>query len=240
MAPAFAPGMPCPCREATGPGDRQKSRPDLRPQDSRSPEGCGSGEGRTNAVRNSRSIHALVCQEIRSNSRCIHPSRTGLYPRTRRTKGSMKIDRITLREIRMPLVTPFETSFGRVTDRRMLLVEADADGVAGWGESVAGEGPFYAPETVETAWHILRDFIWPLLKGGEFSSATEIWEMLAPIRGHHMAKGAIESALWDAEAKQKGVPLWKLLGGVRKEIPCGVSIGIKPTLDELVATVERE
>jgi o-succinylbenzoate synthase len=152
----------------------------------------------------------------------------------------MKIQKITLREIRMPLVTPFETSFGRVTDRRMLLVEAEADGISGWGESVAGEGPFYAPETVETAWHILRNFIWPLLKVREFESASEVWSALDPIRGHNMAKGAIEAALWDAEAKQKSIPLWKLLGGVRKEIPCGVSIGIKPTLEELAETVERE
>jgi len=140
----------------------------------------------------------------------------------------------------MPLVTPFETSFGRVTDRRMLLVEADVDGMTGWGESVAGEGPFYAPETVETAWHILRDFIWPILKDRKFNSASEIWNLLAPIRGHNMAKGAIESAIWDAEAKQKGLPLWKLLGGIREEIPCGVSIGIKGSLEELTATVERE
>ena len=152
----------------------------------------------------------------------------------------MKVQRITLREIRMPLVTPFETSFGRVTDRRMLLVEAESDGVAGWGECVAGEGPFYAPETVETAWHILRDFIWPLLKGRDFESAAEVWPMLETIRGHNMAKGAVEAALWDAEAKQKGIPLWKLLGGVRQEIACGVSIGIKETLEELIATVERE
>src|SRR3984893_1266247 len=152
----------------------------------------------------------------------------------------MKAQKITLREIRMPLVTPFETSFGRVTDRRMLLVEADADGVTGWGESVAGEGPFYAPETVETAWHILRDFIWPILKDREFNSASEVWELLSAIRGHNMAKGAIESAVWDAEAKQMGLPLWKLLGGVREEIPCGVSIGIKESLEELAAAVERE
>ena len=145
----------------------------------------------------------------------------------------MKVQKITLREIRMPLVTPFETSFGRVTDRRMLLVEAESDGVAGWGECVAGEGPFYAPETVETAWHILRDFIWPLLKGRDFETAAEVWAALETIRGHNMAKGAVESALWDAEAKQKGIPLWKLLGGVRQEIPCGVSIGIKETLEEL-------
>ena len=152
----------------------------------------------------------------------------------------MKVERIILREIRMPLVTPFETSFGRTVNRRILLVQADADGVSGWGESVAGEGPFYAPETVETAWHILRDFLWPLLKGREFASASPVWEILSPVRGHNMAKGAIEAALWDAEAKQKGIALWKLLGGVRSEIPCGVSIGIKETVEDLVATVERE
>jgi len=140
----------------------------------------------------------------------------------------------------MPLVTPFETSFGRVTDRRILLVEAESDGVAGWGECVAGEGPFYAPETVETAWLIIRDFIWPLLKGRDFESAAEVWPALEAIRGHNMAKGAVEAALWDAEAKQKGVPLWKLLGGVRQEIACGVSIGIKATLEELITTVECE
>ena len=150
------------------------------------------------------------------------------------------MQRITLREIRMPLVTPFETSFGRLTDRRMLLVEVESDGVSGWGEGVAGEGPFYAPETVETAWHILRDFIWPLLKGRDFESAAGVWTTLETIRGHNMAKGAVESALWDVEAKQKGIPLRKLLGGVRQEISCGVSIGIKETLEELIATVERE
>jgi O-succinylbenzoate synthase len=152
----------------------------------------------------------------------------------------MNVERITLREIRMPLVTPFETSFGRLSNRRMLLIEATVDGVTGWGESVAGEGPFYAPETVETAWHILRDFIWPILKDRKFNCASEVWDLLAPLRGHNMAKGAIESALWDAEAKQKNQPLWKLLGGVREEIPCGVSIGIKESLEELAAAVERE
>jgi O-succinylbenzoate synthase len=152
----------------------------------------------------------------------------------------MKVERVILREIRMPLVTPFETSFGRTVNRRILLVQADADGMSGWGESVAGEGPFYAPETVETAWHLLRDFLWPLVKGCEFKSSSEVWEILSPVRGHNMAKGAIEAALWDAEAKQKGIPLWKMLGGVRSEIPCGVSIGIRETVEDLVATVERE
>jgi O-succinylbenzoate synthase len=152
----------------------------------------------------------------------------------------VKVQKITLREIRMPLVTPFETSFGRLTDRRMLIVQVESDGVSGWGESVAGEGPFYAPETVETAWHILRDFLWPIIKGRDFVTAGEVWQALDPVRGHNMAKGAVESAIWDAEARQKSLPLWKLLGGVHREISCGVSIGIKPTVEELISTVERE
>ncbi len=151
----------------------------------------------------------------------------------------MQVRQLTLREIRMALVTPFETSFGRISDRRILLLEADVDGTIGWGEVVAGESPFYHPETVETAWHILCDFIWPMLKGREFSSAAEIWGMLARIRGHNMAKAGLEAAVWDAEARQKGVPLWKLLGGTLEEIPCGVSIGIRPTLDELAGAVQR-
>src|SRR4029077_8442001 len=104
----------------------------------------------------------------------------------------MRLRSIKLREIHMPLVTPFETSFGRTTLRRILLVEADVDGVIGWGECVAGEGPFYAPETVETAWHILRDFVWPALRGREFAVASEVWGLLGKIRGHNMARGALE------------------------------------------------
>jgi len=152
----------------------------------------------------------------------------------------MRLRSVTLREIHMPLVTPFETSFGRTTLRRILLVEADVDGVIGWGECVAGEGPFYAPETVETAWHILSAFLWPALREREFASAAEVWELLSHVRGHNMAKASLEAAIWDAEAKQKGLPLWKLLGGTRREIACGVSIGIKETDDELERTVERE
>src|ERR1700688_2599247 len=111
----------------------------------------------------------------------------------------MRLRRMTLREIQMPLVTPFETSFGRTTLRRILLVEADVDGVVGWGECVAGEGPVYAPETVETAWHILRDFLWPALRCREFASAAEVWNLLAQVRGNNMAKASLESAIWDAE-----------------------------------------
>jgi o-succinylbenzoate synthase len=156
------------------------------------------------------------------------------------TSRSMRIREITLRELRMKLVAPFETSVVRTDERRIVLVEANVDGVTGWGECVAGETPGYSPETTETAWHVLRDHLWPLLRGEEFREAAKIWEMLEPVRGHNMAKGALEAAIWDAEAKQKGVPLAKLLGGVRDEIASGVSIGIKESLDELVAAVKKE
>ena len=153
---------------------------------------------------------------------------------------NMRIREITLQEIGMKLVDPFETSMDRTVARRIVLVQADVDGVIGWGECVAGETPYYSPETADTAWLILRDFLWPLIKGKDFGSAGEVWELLARVRGHNMAKAGLEAAVWDAEAKQKGVPLAKLIGGVREEIACGVSIGIKESLDELTAAVKKE
>lgn len=152
----------------------------------------------------------------------------------------MRVRKITLREIHMRLLAPFETSFGKTDLRRILLLEADVDGVTGWGESTAGENPFYCYETVETAWHILRDHAWRIMKGREFASASDAWDLLAPIRGHNMAKAALETAIWDAEAKQKNLSLAKLLGGTRAEIPCGVSIGIQANTAALIAKVEKE
>src|SRR5260370_41954452 len=130
----------------------------------------------------------------------------------------MQIQGITLREISMKLQTPFETSMDRMDVRRIILVEANMDGVTGWGECVAAEAPFYSPETADTAWPILRDFLWPLVKGKDFASAGGVWELLSRVRGHNMAKAALEAAVRDAEAKQKGLPLSKLIGGVREEI----------------------
>lgn len=152
----------------------------------------------------------------------------------------MHIRNITIRELRMKLLAPFETSVDRVDVRRFLLVEVNADGVSGWGECVAGDVPHYSPETVETAWHILRDHLWPLVRGRELGSAGEVWEMLAQVRGHNMAKASLEAAIWDAEARQKGIPLWKLLGGTREEIASGVSVGLKDSLDDLVTAVKKE
>ncbi len=140
----------------------------------------------------------------------------------------------------MKLVVPFETSVDRSEIRRIILVEANVDGMIGWGECVAGESPFYSPEYTETAWPVLRNFLWPLVKDRQLKAASEVWALLAHVRGHNMAKAALEAAVWDAEAKQKGMPLAKLIGGTREEIACGVSIGIKPSLDELVAAVKKE
>jgi len=152
----------------------------------------------------------------------------------------MRLQSLTLREINLKLLHPFETSMDRVTERRILLAEANVDGVIGWGECTAGEKPTYSPEDTETCWHILTDHVWPTLKGKDFHSAADIWGHLEFIRGHNMAKATLETAIWDAEAKQKGIPLWKLLGGTQEVIPCGVSIGIKETLEDLVATVRTE
>jgi O-succinylbenzoate synthase len=152
----------------------------------------------------------------------------------------MRVEQVTLRELHMKLVAPFQTSMETTTVRRVLLVEAVVDGVVGWGECVAGETPSYSPETTETAWHILRDHLWPTLKGKQFASAVDVWDLLAWVRGHNMAKAGLEAAIWDAEAKQKRIPLANLLGGVREEIASGVSIGIKASLEDLLRAVEAE
>jgi O-succinylbenzoate synthase len=152
----------------------------------------------------------------------------------------MKIERVEIREIRLPLVHFFETSFGRTTERRIVLVRIDAEGVTGWGEVTCGEEPFYSYETPETAWHILRDFLIPCSLEREWAAASELAPRFKPIRGHNMAKAAIENALWDIESRMKGVPLWKHLGGTLEEIPCGVSIGIQNTVEDLLEMIQRE
>jgi len=152
----------------------------------------------------------------------------------------MKIESVTLREIHMPLVQFFETSFGRVYSRRILLVSVEADGVRGWGECVAGEDPYYSAEWIETAWPTIKHYLAPLLLQSELSSGRDCAARFARVRGHRMAKGALENAVWDAEVRQKQQPLWKLLGGTRREIACGVSIGIQDTPEELLQKIETE
>ena len=152
----------------------------------------------------------------------------------------MKIDQIILREIRMPLVAPFETSFGATTQRRIVLVEVKGEGNSGWGEVTAGETPFYNEENTDTAWIILKDFAIPRVLGQPLGSAAEAAERFEAIRGHRMATGGLEAALWDWEAKSKSIPLFQLIGGSQKEIPCGVSIGIQKNVKELLAKIRTE
>ena len=153
----------------------------------------------------------------------------------------MIISSVELREIRLPLIHFFETSFGRTTERRIVLVRVtDKDGAEGWGECTAGEGPFYSNEWVESAWPTMNRFLAPMVAGKEIKSAAESWSLMKPVRGHRMAKAAIETACWDLEAKRAGTPLWKHLGGVRTEIPCGVSIGIQDSPEALMGKIEKE
>ncbi|HKH98270.1 MAG TPA: o-succinylbenzoate synthase [Candidatus Sulfotelmatobacter sp.] len=152
----------------------------------------------------------------------------------------MKIEAITLREIHMPLVHFFETSFGRTYSRRILLVTAHCEGIDGWGECVSGEDPFYSSEWIESSWLTMTSYLVPVLLGKTVGSARECPALLAKVRGHRMAKAALENALWDAEARQKQQPLWKLLGGTRHEIPCGVSIGIQDSVEQLLEKIQTE
>lgn len=153
----------------------------------------------------------------------------------------MIIQSIELREIRLPLIHFFETSFGRTTERRIVLARlTDANGVEGWGECTAGEGPFYSDEWTDTAWTTLTEFLAPMVLRKEVAAASEVFSLMKSVRGHRMAKATLETACWDIEAKNAGVPLWKHLGGHRPEIASGVSIGIQDTPDILLEKIRKE
>jgi O-succinylbenzoate synthase len=152
----------------------------------------------------------------------------------------MKIERIEMREIRLPLVAPFETSFGVTTGRRIILVKVFSEGAIGWGECTCNEGPFYNHEATDTAWIVLRDFAGPDTIGREIDRPEEAAPLTRRIRGNRMARAAIETAIWDLAARQQGMPLWKLLGGTLAEIPCGVSIGLQESDAALLKKIELE
>jgi o-succinylbenzoate synthase len=152
----------------------------------------------------------------------------------------MKIEAITLREIRMPLVHFFETSFGRTTERRILLLTAHCEGVDGWGECTAAEHPFYNEESIDTAWYVTKSYFSPMLLGKDIERGADVPKHIAKVRGHRMARAAVENAVWDAEALAKKVPLWKLVGGTQAEINCGVSIGIQDSPEVLLDKIAVE
>jgi o-succinylbenzoate synthase len=152
----------------------------------------------------------------------------------------VKIERLELRLVKLPLVHFFETSFGRIDDKHFILVRLDGEGATGYGECVAEQDPYYSSETNDTAWHIITDFIAPRLLGTDYAHPRDLFPALKAIRGHNMAKAAVEMAAWDLFAKQRGEPLSGVLGGTRQRIASGVSIGIQPSLDQLAEKVERE
>ncbi|MGD1073494.1 MAG: o-succinylbenzoate synthase [Bryobacteraceae bacterium] len=153
----------------------------------------------------------------------------------------MKIERIVLRQLKMPLKHFFETSFGRTSERDIIIVEVASDGHSGWGEITAGENPFYNEEWTESAWLIARDYVAPRLLGREVASASDVDALTRPIRGHNMARGGVEAAVWDLQARRNGNPLWREIGGgARREISCGVSIGIQDSVEQLIGKIEVE
>jgi o-succinylbenzoate synthase len=152
----------------------------------------------------------------------------------------VRIDHLEIRLLRLPLVRHFETSFGRSYDRHFVLVRVDGAGVSGWGESVAEQNPYYSAETTETVWHIVTEFLAPLVLGVEFAHPRDVFPALSRVRGHLMAKAAVEMAAWDLFARQQRLPLWQLLGGSGGPVASGVSIGIQDGLDELIERVRIE
>ena len=153
----------------------------------------------------------------------------------------MKISEIELIEINLPLVHFFETSFGRTYERRIILVRvSDENGGEGWGEVTCGETPSYNEEWTDAAWVTIEKILAPAVIGAEIESASQIWGLMKRIRGNRMAKAALETAVWDLEAKSLDVPLWKHLGGVNREIVCGVSIGIQDSVEQLFEKIETE
>jgi O-succinylbenzoate synthase len=149
----------------------------------------------------------------------------------------MRIESIDLHHVVMPLVHPFETSFGREEVRPCILVAVNSQGLAGWGECPAEAAPYYSYETIDTAWHVLRDFLVPALLGQSVEQPGDVLARFRRVRGHQMARAALENAVWDLLAQAQGVPLGRRLGGQRERVAVGVSVGIEPTLDDLLHRV---
>jgi O-succinylbenzoate synthase len=139
----------------------------------------------------------------------------------------------------MPLVAPFETSFGRTTERECILISIQSEGLTGWGECAADRDPGYCYETTGTAWIILKDFIVPLVLGQDVADAADFQRRVAGIRGHNLAKAGVEMALWDLLGQRQGKSLREILGGLRPRVEVGVSVGLQSSPAELVKTVEK-
>ena len=152
----------------------------------------------------------------------------------------MKIDGIYLRELHLPLIRPFQTSFGVTTNRRILLAEVHSEGLVGWGECTAGEHPHFSGESTDSAWQVIVSELGPMLASASPEHGGDCPKIFNVVRGNPMAKAALENAIWDLEAQREGVSLSRLIGGVRDMIPCGVSLGIQNSIPELMDIIERE
>ncbi len=152
----------------------------------------------------------------------------------------MNIDAIFLRELNLPLVRPFQTSFGTTKDRRVILAEIHSEGLIGWGECTAGEHPHFSEESVDSCWNVIVDELGPMLAASTPENGGQCPRIFGLVRGNRMAKATLENAVWDLEAQREGISLSRLLGGVRETIPCGVSIGIQSSIPELLDVIGRE
>ena len=152
----------------------------------------------------------------------------------------MRIDRVTLRLVRLPLVHPFQTSTSRKEHLDHILVQVDSsDGITGWGECASPSGPFYCGETTETCWHITHDFLIPMILGQEWTTIEQLTGLYAKVKGNAFARAGVEMAGWDALAREHSKPLHALLGGTRREILSGVSLGIEPNIDTLCQHIDQ-
>jgi O-succinylbenzoate synthase len=152
---------------------------------------------------------------------------------------AIKVDGVEIRWIRLPLIEPFETSFGKVDSRLIFLVCLEANGLTGWGEVVAAEEPLYSYETSGTALHVIRDFLAPAVVDAPIGSLADLAKRLSRFRGHNMAKAGLELAYIDLLAQASGQSLSSLIGGELKRVAVGVSLGIQPTVARLLERVER-
>lgn len=150
-----------------------------------------------------------------------------------------QIDSMELFVVKLPLVEAFETSLAIETHKEAILLKLNSEGINGWGECVASPEPFFSSETNETALHIIRSFLLPLISKMNNFSLDEVLKAFERIRGHNMAKATVENALLDLLAKIRGIPLYKLIGGEKKDIMSGISIGIKEDTNELLKTIEK-
>jgi o-succinylbenzoate synthase len=151
----------------------------------------------------------------------------------------MRIERIDLKIVRLPLVRPFQTSSSRKEHLDHILVRIEADGVVGWGECASPSDPYYCAETTETCWHILRDFLAPLVLGREWTNIDDLTGFYRAVKGNNFARSGLEMACWDALARSLGQSVATMLGSTRSEILSGVSLGIEKELGPLVDQIER-